>query len=80
MKFKPIGLIIFIVGLLTFHMNTTIGFLYMLIGGTTADLTEIPKGMMLIIPGFYTPAGAILMVVSGYFFIKKKKEVTNEFS
>jgi len=67
MKFKPIGLIIFILGLLTCHMNATLGFIYMFVGGPVGDPTQIPKGIMLILPGFYTPVGAILMVLSGFF-------------
>ena len=76
MKFKPIGLVIFILGLLTFHMNATMGFLYMLLGGPVGDPTEIPKGIMLILPGFYTPTGAILMVLGGFFYGREKKEAT----
>ena len=74
MKFKIIGLVIFFLGLLAFHMNSTLGFLFLLFGGNAPDPTQMEKGMMLLLPGFYLPVGAILMVLSGLFYRKIKKE------
>ena len=76
MKLYYVGLGIFIIGLLVFHMNSTVGFIALLLGAPAPDPSTMEKGIMLILPGFYTPIGAVIMVCSGFLYSKKKKEVS----
>lgn len=73
MKFGILCLIIFIVGLLIFHYNSTLGFLFLIFSRPAAGSAESAEGVKALVPGFFTPIGAVLLVLSGFFYRRKAR-------
>lgn len=63
-----IGMGLFIVGLLLFHMNVTIGFVWLLSGLPITMPEPNATGAEVIVPGFFTAIGALLMLAGGLIY------------
>jgi len=72
MSNKKIGLITFIVGVLALHMNATIGFFWLLSGLPVPAAPEHTSGIEVLLSGFITPLGALMMVIGGAIYGYKK--------
>lgn len=62
---NKIGMGLFIVGALLFHMNITFGFLWLMFGLPLTMPEPAATGAEVIAPGFLTAAGALLMLAGG---------------
>lgn len=60
-----IGIGLFVVGVLLFHMNVTFGFLWLLSGLPLNMPEPAATGAEVIVPGFITAAGALMMLAGG---------------
>jgi len=54
------------VGILIFHYNSTLDFLFLL-------FSRPAEGIKALVPGFFTPIGAVVLVLSGFFYRRKAK-------
>ena len=60
------GLVLFIVGILIFHYNSKLGFLFLL-------FSRPAEGIKALVPEFFTPIGAVVLVLSGFFYRRRAR-------
>ncbi|MFC1513665.1 hypothetical protein ACFL5P_01520 [candidate division KSB1 bacterium] len=71
---KRVGLTVFFIGVFFLHMNSTIGFLWLLIGLPAPAPPEPSTGIQALLPGFITPLGALIMITGGLIYGLSRKE------
>ena len=68
MQAKILGLSLFSVGVFLVFVHTTLPFLWALVGIPLAYPLTPTEGIMVTLPGFTPPIGAILMVLGGLIY------------
>jgi len=66
MKFGIVCLVLFIVGILIFHYNSTLGFLFVL-------FSRPAEGIKALVPGFFALIGTVVLVSSGFFYRREAR-------
>ena len=68
MQVKILGLLFFSAGVFLVFVHTTLPFLWRLVGVPLAYPLTPTEGILVILPGFTPPIGALLMVLGGLFY------------
>jgi hypothetical protein len=61
------------VGLLIFHYNSTLGFLFLIFSRPATGPVDAAEGIKAKVPGFFIPISAVLLVLNGFFYRRKAR-------